>query len=101
MDVLAKIDKLRLERNWTYYKLSEESGVTQSTIANMFARKSTPSIATLECFCNAFKISLAEFFCDENLDKSQEVALIEVFRKLSKKDKQTVIALAKHLSELF
>lgn len=99
MDVLAKIDKLRIERNWTYYKLSEESGITQSTIANMFARKSTPSIYTLECFCKAFNISLAEFFCDDSIDKNNEIVLLSSFRKLSQKDKQTVIALSKHLEK--
>ncbi len=98
MDVLSKIDKLRIERNWTYYKLSEESGITQSTIANMFARKSTPSISTLECFCKAFNISLAEFFCDEDISGNQEIVLLSYFKKLSSKDAQTVIALTKYLS---
>ena len=99
MDVLARIDKLRLERNWTYYKLAEESGVTQSTIANMFARKSTPSVGTLSLFCKAFGISLAEFFCEDGVDKDGDVALLSVYRKLSERDRQTVLALAKHLAE--
>lgn len=97
MDVLSRIDELRIKRNWTYYKLSEESGITQSTIANMFARKSTPSISTLECFCKAFNISLAEFFCDESDEKDQEIILLSYFKKLSLRDKQTVISLTKYL----
>lgn len=99
MNVLAKIDALRISRNWTYYKLAEESGVTQSTIANMFARQSTPSIATLSCFCNAFGITLAEFFCENKNDSDNEIILLNIFRNLSQKDKKTVINLAKYLAE--
>ena len=100
MDVLSRIDELRIERNWTYYKLAEESGITQSTIANMFARKSTPSITTLECFCKAFNISLAEFFCDSDADRDQEILLLSYFKKLSSRDKQTVISLTKYLGSV-
>lgn len=64
MDILEKINKLRLERGWSVYKLAEESGLTQSTIANMFSRKTMPSISTLTQICNAFGISLSEFFSD-------------------------------------
>ena len=36
MDVLKKINKLRIDRNWSVYRLSVESGVSQSTLTNMF-----------------------------------------------------------------
>ena len=62
MDILAKIDMLRNERKWSIYKLSEESDVPQSTLANMFARKTLPSITTLQSLCDAFNISMSEFF---------------------------------------
>lgn len=47
MDILDRITELREERGWSVYKLAEESGLTQSTLANMFSRKTMPSIATL------------------------------------------------------
>jgi len=34
MNVLEKISKFRLERNWTEYQLAEKSGLPQSTISS-------------------------------------------------------------------
>lgn len=64
MDVLKRINQLRLERNWSIYRLSVKSGIPQSTLTNMFNRGTLPSITTLELICDAFGITLAEFFRD-------------------------------------
>ncbi len=66
MDAIKRIDQLMAERNWTDYKLSVESGLPSSTIANIHRRNTIPSIATLEAICHAFGISLSQFFADEN-----------------------------------
>ncbi len=66
MDVIKRIDELMQERNWTDYKLSIESGLSSSTIANMHRRNTTPSIATLETICSAFGITLSQFFTDSD-----------------------------------
>ncbi|MBO5362919.1 MAG: helix-turn-helix transcriptional regulator, partial [Clostridia bacterium] len=66
MDVLKRINQLRLERNWSIYRLSVESNIPQSTLTNMFNRETLPSITTLECLCSAFGITLAEFFNDHD-----------------------------------
>lgn len=73
MDVLKRINKLRLERKWSVYRLSVESGIPQSTLTNMFNRETLPSITTLEMICNAFGITLSEFFCETAVD-SESVA---------------------------
>lgn len=62
MDVIKRIDDLMKERNWTYYKLAIESGLSSSTVANMYRRNTVPSIATIEAICNAFQITMAQFF---------------------------------------
>lgn len=66
MDAIKRIDQLMAERNWTDYRLSMESGLSSSTIANIHRRNTIPSIATLEAICHAFGISLSQFFADEN-----------------------------------
>lgn len=66
MDTHARLRQLMNERNWTEYKLAKESGLSQSTISNLFARNNTPSIPTLEIICRAFGITLAQFFADGN-----------------------------------
>ncbi len=65
MDVIKRIDMLMKERNWSDYKLSAESGLSSSTIANIHRRNTIPSISTLEAICTAFGITLAQFFTDD------------------------------------
>lgn len=65
MDVIKKIDILMKERNWSDYKLSTESGLSSSTIANIHRRNTVPSISTLEAICSAFGITLAQFFTED------------------------------------
>ncbi len=93
-ELVEKIDNLRKERGWTNYKLCEEAGITQSTLFNMHSRGTLPSITTLYAICNAFGITLSEFFSDGQSyapDKS-EMRLVEKYRKLSYRDKKAVNA---------
>lgn len=66
MDVIKRIDMLMKERNWSDYKLSAESGLSSSTIANIHRRNTVPSISTLEAICFAFGITLAQFFTEDS-----------------------------------
>ena len=62
MDAKARIKELMQERGWSEYRLAIASGLSQSTVANIFNRNTTPSVATLESICNGFGITLAQFF---------------------------------------
>lgn len=101
MNILDKIDKLRIERNWTFYKLAEQSSLPVSTITNMFARKSDPSIATLTAICQGLGITLSQFFAESELDinAEQEKEIIETFRKLDPDSKLTAINMLKLLQK--
>lgn len=66
MDVLDKIEELRKERNWSKNYLAMESGLTQSTLNNLYSRKTEPKISTLRAICNAFGITLSEFFKEQD-----------------------------------
>ena len=66
MDVVKRIDDIMKERGWSYYKLSIESGLSSSTITNIYRRNTVPSITTLEAICNAFGITLSQFFAEED-----------------------------------
>lgn len=54
------------DRGWSEYKLAKESGLSQSTISNLFNRNTLPSIPTLEAICDGFGISLGQFFSAGN-----------------------------------
>ncbi len=95
MDILRKITELRLEKNWTEYELAERAELTQSTISSWYRKKLVPSIPSLEHICNAFGITLSQFFLEnecfsEQITKEQ----IEVLKRWNRltKDQQKKLA---------
>ena len=64
MDTIQRIRRQMQLRGWTEYRLAKESGLSPSTIANIFRRNTLPSIPTLEIICKAFGITLSRFFAD-------------------------------------
>lgn len=67
MDIIAKLNKLRLERNMSVYRLAELSGLNQSTLENTFSRGIIPSIQNLEIICKTLGLTLAQFFTEDEL----------------------------------
>lgn len=66
MDAQKRLRQLMEERSWTEYRLAKESGLSQTTISNLFRRNNAPSLPTLEVICHAFGISLAQFFSESS-----------------------------------
>ncbi len=98
MDIIQRIDKLMEERNWTDYKLSVESGLSSSTIANIHRRNTIPSIPTLEAICSAFGITLSQFFNEELLTvqlNKEQLDLFELWISLTEQQKELIYALIK------
>ena len=67
MDAKQRIRELMAERKWSEYRLAIASGLSQSTIANIFNRNTTPSVSTLESICTGFGITLAQFFAEGSM----------------------------------
>lgn len=65
MEILDKITQLRLERGWSEYQLAEKSGLTQSTISSWYRKNMLPTIPSLTRVCEAFGLTLSQFFLDE------------------------------------
>ena len=95
MDVLERLHKLMDARGWTMYRLAKESGLTESTIANIYRRNAIPSIDTLEKICQGFGITLSQFFADAELVELTE-DLKEVFenwRTLTPEQKEAALTM--------
>lgn len=74
MDVHSKLRTFLNDKGWTEYRLSKESGLSESTLANIFKRNTQPSIPTLEAICRGFGITLSQFFAeDEMVELSPEL----------------------------
>ena len=97
MTTLEKIDRLRVQRGWSIYKLAEEAILTQSTINNLYARKTEPKLSTLRAICDAFDITLSEFFKEESNDSEVEIDknLKKRISKLSVEQKKALLAFLK------
>lgn len=99
MDINEKIKQLMKERNWTEYRLAKESGLSQSTISNLFKRNTVPSITTLEYICKGIGITLAQFFSEGNMvelnDEQQELFRLWVY--LTAEQKKLIIGIIKNM----
>lgn len=98
MNINEKIEKLRFDRGWSMYELAQEAGITQSTLASMIKRGNPPKIDTLSCICEAFGMSLSQFFMeDEQLEilSGVEKELVASFRKLSEDKQMALLELLK------
>mgnify|MGYP003297414770 CR=1 FL=1 len=92
---------MRLDRNWSIYRLSVESDVPQSTITNMFNRETLPSIITLSAICNAFGVTLSEFFAEEytsSVANQADNELLELFHSASSEAREAILCLLRELN---
>ena len=92
MDAKTRIRELMAERKWSEYRLAIASGLSQSTVANIFNRNTTPSIATLESICAGFGITLAQFFAEGNMVEltEEQKEMFAAWSSLSKDQKDVL-----------
>ena len=97
MKVIERIKQMRDDRNWSDYKLAEEAMIPASTLASIYARNTPPKLEILENICDAFGITLSQFFLEENekteIVNNQEKLLLEQFRKQPNQKKAAILAL--------
>lgn len=91
MDVIEKLNFLKEQRHWTNYRIAKEINLPQSTVENIFRRKTNPRIDTLEILCKAFGLTLSQLFvedeCSSYLNDSQ-VEIINLWIHWTKKKKK-------------
>lgn len=66
-DILEIIKQNREARGWSEYQLAERSGLPQSTISSWYKKSMTPSFASLEKICDAFGVTLSQFFAQDDI----------------------------------
>lgn len=96
MTVLERIYQLRTERGWSEYRLSEESGIAQTTISSWFRKDIIPTIPSLEKICNAYNITLSQFFNWDNepvVLTDRQYDLLNNWNKLSKEQQDIILNL--------
>ncbi len=94
MDIHDKIRKLQYARDWNDYDLAKNADLSVATINSLFHRKNLPKVDTLQCICNAFGLTLAQFFLeDETVEVLSETEreMLAAFRKLTPKQQKALV----------
>lgn len=97
-DVLGKIERERLKRNWTEYTLAKNAGIAQSTISTWYRKQLQPSIASIEKICVGLGITLSEFFREDENERiismtDEQRVLNERWARLNPSQKKALINL--------
>ena len=96
MNINQKIIELCNKRGWSIYELALQSGITQSSLNSMLHRGNPPKIENLKCICEAFGITLSQFFLENETTEiltPKEKELISLFRKLPEAKQQALLNL--------
>lgn len=65
MDAKEKIKQIMKSKNISEYRLAKLSGLSQSTISNIFVRNTAPTLPTIEAICNGLGITMSQFFAED------------------------------------
>lgn len=101
INVLQKITEHRTARHWTEYKLAEMSGLPQSTISSWYRKNMLPSLASLEKICNAFQITLSQFFAEEDCSvelSEEEQSLLNTWHMMDQSQREAFLRFLKTLT---
>ena len=96
MDAKQKIQQLMNDRGWTMYRLAIESGLSHTTVTNMFRKNNAPTLSTLEAICRGLGITMSQFFLDnENVVDitTEQKELLRKWSTLSENQKEALLRL--------
>ena len=74
-NILNTITAYREERNWSLYDLAAHAEMKLTTISTWYNENAIPSIPSLVKICDAFQITLSEFFAKAEGSASTPVVL--------------------------
>ena len=97
-----RITELCEKRGYTKYRLSQLTDMSQTALANIINQKSVPTVVTLERICEAFGITLAQFFTKDgdrlNLTEEQN-EILEIWDSLETKEREILLSFIRSLKK--
>ena len=97
--IADKITSLCEKRDISKYRLSQLSGISQSSLGRIMAQENLPSLITLEKICTALGVTLSQFFQEgnsENLTEKQKEVL-GIWNDLNANEQETVMSMLRGL----
>ena len=88
-----RISQLCKMKGMSYYRLAKVSKLSESVLSSIRRKKNLPSLDTLEKICNAFNITMSEFFNSELFETCQNTKelYLSLWQELSANDKEKVL----------
>ena len=97
-----RITELCEKRGYTKYRLSQLTEMSQTALGNILNKKSIPTFVTLERICDAFGITLAQFFAEDggrlNLTEDQN-EILEIWDNLESKEREILMTFIRSLKK--
>ena len=96
----ARVRELCEKYHVSKYRLAQLTGMSQTAVGNIMKMKSIPTISTLEKICDAFGITLAQFFAGEGMrpDLSKEQReIIETWDELGREERRILLQFVRSL----
>lgn len=95
-----RIAELCEKRKYSKYRLSQITGMSQTALRNILSKKSVPNVITLERICDAFDITLAQFFAGDgdrlNLTEDQN-EILNTWDQLETREKEILMSFMRSL----
>ena len=92
--IVDRIEELcQKHNNMSRYAISMKTGISQSSLSNLMNRKSVPTFTTLSRICDAFGITLSQFFADDEvrLDLTEEQKkVLNTWDLLTEREKEKI-----------
>ena len=100
--IIRRVDELCVVHKMSKYRLAQLTGVSQSALSRMLRQQSTLSLPTLTKICDAFGITLAQFFSDGTYPDltDAQIEVLHLWDDLSKSKQEYILMCMKALKEV-
>ena len=100
--VHTKEGKRIMQHKVSKYRLAQLTDMSQTALANIMNKKSIPTVPTLERICDAFGISIAQFFAGDGMrpDLTDEQGeLLEIWDDLNADERRILMNFVRTLKK--
>lgn len=102
VNILDKIERMLIERNWTEKELSIRADISQSTINTWYRKKQSPSLYSLDKISMAFGITLSELLAGDGDPvelSEQEKEFLEIYNSAEPEQKKALLTFLESFKE--
>ena len=100
--VALRIIELCEKHKISRYRLSQLTGMSRQALGKIVSKESIPTIPTIEKICDAFGITLAQFFTKDGIRpdlSAGQLELVETWEYLDDKEREILLTFVRSLQK--